>query len=666
VKNKHVWLGSRDGAWPHVDVAGEIEAAELEFLHTNGAGAYAMSTIALMHTRRYHGALVAAFDPPLGRHVIVSHADTTLTVEADRRSYRLATHQFPNVAPTPGYRNLVSFAQDPIPRWTFRLGKDLLERTLCLVRGQNAAIMGYTWHGRSPARLSIRPLMPLRPIDKLMTEHGAMTQTLALRPGAVEFQPVPELPPIFFGHEGVFMGSPDWWRRFEYLADRSENPGFQEDMWTPGVFEMELTPERTSYLVAAVGALPTEPPARLVEECRAFLRSQDPGDGARPSVRLLSVAAEQFCLQREQRPVIIAGYPNDVVFTRDLLLSLPGILLARGQMDLAEQTLLNVIDQQRFGLLPEYLAKNGAPRAKPLPDATLWLFEAVRELKRRGGSAELIRRRLYPALIRAFIRIRGGTRRWVWLSSDGLLTNGAHDTPLTWMDAHLGPRPVTPRSGIAIEQQALWARGCRTLAELAREYGHTRLELAAVQAADNARSAFRSRFWCHETDYPYDCVSEARDTADAWADTSIRPNALIALAVDPGLFEDWQARAILERVQAELLTPRGVRSLSPNDSRYIGFFAGTSEEREMAYHQGTGWMHLLGFYVRAALRLSPDDAEQKARLRGLVEQASDQGILLGQLAQLADGDAPHRARGFPAQASSVAELLRSLVWDLAP
>jgi glycogen debranching enzyme len=159
-------------------------------------------------------------------------------------------------------------------------------------------------------------------------------------------------------------------------------------------------------------------------------------------------------------------------------------------------------------------------------------------------------------------------------------------------------------------------------------------------------------------------VSELRDTPDSWVDSSIRPNALIALAVDPSLFEDWQAHAIVARVKSELLTPRGVRSLSPLDVRYVSQFAGTPVERELSYHQGTAWTHLLGFYVRAAIRLSPDDDELREELRQVIEGALDGSVILGQVAQLADADLPHRPRGCPAQATSVAELLRALVVDL--
>jgi glycogen debranching enzyme len=275
-----------------------------------------------------------------------------------------------------------------------------------------------------------------------------------------------------------------------------------------------------------------------------------------------------------------------------------------------------------------------------------------------------LRRQLFPALVRAFLRFRAKRRRWAWLSEDGLVVNGARNVALTWMDAHVGAEVITPRAGIAIEHQALWVSGCTFLCRLADAYGQPKLARLAEEHAARALHAFRERFWCDKTDYPYDVVSEASDDADAWGDESIRPNALIALAVAPELFADWQAETIVQRVRSELLTPRGIRSLSPSDGRYIGQFAGPPEEREVAYHRGTAWTHLLGFFVRAAVRLAPDDMDVHYDLRGLVEQAMDDGVLLGQVTQVADGDKPYRPRGCPAQATSIAELLRALVCDL--
>lgn len=659
------WRPSRDGLWPVVETRGALAPAEREWLHTNGAGAYSMSTIALMHTRRHHGAFVAALPPPLGRHVILGHAESHITVESEKRSYRLSTHQFPGVAPTPGYRQLLSFSIDPIPRWVFQINNHTLERSLCLARGRNVLVMAYLWNGRGTARLQVRPLMPLRPVDRLVSEHGGMMQVISLKPRSVEMQPVTELPPIVFGHEGMFMGSPDWWRRFEYLADRSEGIGFQEDIWTPGVFEMTLEPGRSVYLTVAVGPLPPVGAEEIMAETKRALSAQDPGEDRPASVRVLSVAAEQFCTELSKPAQILAGYPQHPAWVRDWVMALPGLFLARGQLEALRRVLQVLLATQRAGFLPELLPQVGVKRARPLPDATLWLFDLARELERHAGIEHpILKSLLYPALVRAFVRFCRRSAKLVWLSSDSLIVNGAHDVVLTWMDAHVGANWVTPRSGIAVEQQALWTSGTETVARLARAYGHGRLADQASMVSERARVGFRARFWCERTDYPYDCLSEAIDTPEAWCDDSIRPNALIALAVDPVLFEDWQAQCIIERVRAELLTPNGIRSLSPSDARFVGQFAGPVEEREQAYHQGTAWTHLLGFYARAALRLEPDDMDVYFDLRGLLEQAADSSVVLGQVPQLADGSFPHRPRGCPAQASSVAEILRALVIDL--
>jgi predicted glycogen debranching enzyme len=659
---KAEWRPSRDGPWPMVHTSGELEPGEREWLHTNGAGAYAMSTVPLMHTHRYHGALVAALEPPLGRHVIISHSETTVYVEADKRTYRLATHQFPNVAPTLGYRLIEYFALDPIPRWMFRLGQHTLERTLCLARGKNAVVFSYTWYGKTPASISVRPLMPLRPVSGLMTEHGGMRQVVTLRPGAVEMQPVVQLPPIHFAHEGVFMGSPDWWRRFEYLGDRLDGHDFQEDMWTPGVFEIALEPGKTAHLVTAVGKPPEQQPSDIVAETREFLRSRDMATKRSPAVRVLGVAAEQFLVESGGEHLVLAGYPWHNVHTRDIVLALPGLLLSRGRAEEAVRITRTVVRHQHGGLIPELLDPRGAHRSRPLPDVTLWLFEVARLLfTLLGVHHPFIERELFPVLVRAFVRLRGRRRKLVWRSPDGLLVTSERTTALTWMDSHVTDGPVTPRAGIAIEHQALFARACDTLARLSSLLGHDGVASAASEAAISARAAFRGRFWCQDTEYPYDCVSEARDRAEAWADATVRPNALIALTVDPALFEGWQAEAILRRVREELLTPNGVRSLAPDDARYHGHFGGNDSEREVAYHQGTAWTHLLGYYARAARQRWGDEPQTREELVTLLEQVVDNGPLLGQVAQLCDGDAPYKPRGSPAQATAVAEVLRALV-----
>jgi len=360
--------------------------------------------------------------------------------------------------------------------------------------------------------------------------------------------------------------------------------------------------------------------------------------------------------------VIVAGYPSHLPYVRDLVLSLPGLLLAREQGERAERILDALLRHQRGGLLPQVMPERGARRSRPLPDATLWLFEVARLfLARRGPRDPFVSKRLFPALARAFIRFTSRRRRHVWCAADGLLVTSEPNVALTWMDAQVDFKPVTQRAGVAVEHQALFARGADLVATLASFYGHDTLATRASDAAQRVRRAFRARFWCAETEYPYDCMSEARDRADAWADAAVRPNALVALAIDPTLFEDWQGEAILRHVQSELLTPHGIRSLSPNDRRYIGHFGGNVTEREFAYHQGTAWTHLLGYYARAAHQHWGDDPQGREEPLRLLQKVVDSGTLYGQLAQLSDGDEPFRPRGCPAQATAVAEILRALV-----
>lgn len=669
-REKVTWRGLRDGPWLMVHVGGQLENAEREWLHTNGRGAYAMSTVALMHTRRHHGLLVASLGP-LERYVVISHVETVIDV--DGRQHRLSTHQFPNVAPTPGYRSIETFAQDPLPRWVYRVGRGSLERTLCLARGHNTLIQGFTWSGKEPVRLKLRPLMPLRLTEDLTREHGAMLQTVTLRSGEVDVQPVLSLPNVRFRHPGMFMGSPDWWRRFEYLEDRERYGDFQEDMWSPGVFEMVLEPGRTEYLVVSVGDFPEGSPDELVMEAAQHAMAQDPGQEWDPLVRALSVAADQFVLEPDQ--AVVAGYPWLDVWSRDTALALPGIHLARGRLAHAATCLRHLCGQLEDGLLPKRLAHdNGVSERNPLweiasepaLDSTLWLFEATRLFaKRVGGRDPVLAEVVYPALRQVFERLVAGSSEYAWVTPEGFLGNGGAPA-LTWMDARGESGPVTPRKGLAVELQALWSRACETLASLAREMDDAQVEQAAVAARDKVRAEFKNRFWCHQTGYPFDCVSDARHAGEAWADPSIRPNALIALAVDPELFEPWQRQALLERCERDLLTPRGIRSLAPTETDYIGHVGGTVAEREASYHQGPVWPYLLGFYVRASLSVHGDDPQALRRLRDLVEELVEDGVVLGHVAQTADGDPPQRWRGCPAQACSVALLLDVLINVLPP
>jgi predicted glycogen debranching enzyme len=317
------------------------------------------------------------------------------------------------------------------------------------------------------------------------------------------------------------------------------------------------------------------------------------------------------------------------------------------------------------GLVPNRIPDDGKACDYHAADATLWLFEAVRLYAEQAGMHDLfLRDHLFGALVAAFRAIYKGTRHNIHLTAEGLFAAADTGFALTWMDAKVAGHPLTPRAGLPIELQALWTRACDTMAILADALGNTKLAIHAKDAHARALFSFRRRFWCEATGYPYDVVPESPQDPIR-GDASIRPNAVIALAVEPRLFDSQQAASILAVAERELLTPYGLRTLSPRHTAYRGRYRGGVTERDAAYHSGTVWPFLLGFYVRAAIRQKPRDAALREGLEKLVESAAGNVLALGHVPQLADGDPPHYPGGAVAQASSVAELTRALYWDLA-
>jgi predicted glycogen debranching enzyme len=660
-----------ESAWPSVVVAGDLSRARREWLHTNGAGAYASSTIAGMHARRYHGLLIAALDPPQGRHLFLSHVDATITLPREasgppsRQRWDLAKHQFPNVDPTTGPFYLQRFDQDPLPRWTYAVPAGELEISLALVRGENAAVLRYRFRGKHPVMLTLRPLLAARGFHKLQRENGGMLQRVELRPGEMRVQPKKDLPRLCFRFEGTFVGSPDWWRRFEYLEERDRGLEYEEDLWTPGVFEVSIG-DAPSYLVAGVDRLPNGEPEALFAAAEAAILAEDPGPSMPPLQRRLFIAAEAFRADLARHPGIIAGYPDLDMRGRDALIALPGLYLVPKKTDAAIRVLREILSHMVDGLVPSRIGEgDGAPELLAA-DTSLWLFEAARHMADALGDGHaFVTDELVLALRDAFEAVIEGKHHGIHLTADGLFAVGAGATPEpapTWMDARHRGAAVTPRLGCAIELSALWARGCDTLARLARAAGDAALAERAESERDRTREAFRRRFWCESTSFPYDVVSELEDGKDAFRDATIRPNAVIALAVDPACFTAEQAAALLDRAQS-LVTRAGLRALAKDDPRYAGRASGNAAARDAVVHQGAVYPWLLGFFVRAASR-SADGERLAPLLQRLVASAAVNELAVGQVPQLADGDAPHAPGGCVAHAASVAELLRALCWDL--
>jgi predicted glycogen debranching enzyme len=487
-------------------------------------------------------------------------------------------------------------------------------------------------------------------------EHGAHGV------GEVRVQPRKDLPRICFRYEGTFVGSPDWWRRFEYLSERDRGLDYVEDLWTPGVFELPLG-DAPSYLVAAVDRLPPGDPEARLAAAEAALLAEDPGPTVPAIQRRLTIAAEAFRADLALHPAIIAGYPWFDAGGRDTLLALPGLYLVPRKHDAAMRILRELIASMVDGLVPNRPAEGAQPADFAAADTTLWLFEAARLMADALGDAHpFVTDELLLALRDAFDAALRGTRHGIHVTEAGLFAAGRPTDALTWMDARVRGAPVTPRAGCPVELSALWARGCDTLARLARAAGDLPLAERAAAECQRTRQAFQARFWCAETGYPYDVISELAEGPEAFHDASLRPNAVIALAVDPDCFTSEQALEVLDRAQA-LVTRAGLRTLAPEHPAYAGRAGGLAEQRDAAAHQGAVWPFLLGFFVRAARR-SAAEAHLGPLLQRLVASAAANESALGQLPELAEGDAPHAPAGCVAHARNVAELLRAVAWDL--
>jgi glycogen debranching enzyme len=411
---------------------------------------------------------------------------------------------------------------------------------------------------------------------------------------------------------GEFLPEPDWWHDFEYLIELDRGFPFREDLFTPGLYRFDLHPGQSAALVAAVepGIVPQ------IDQWRAdrIHRGWDP--------------ANDFAAVRGNgQPTLMAGYPWFTDWGRDTMIALPGLLIGRGRLAEARAIIDAFLAHADQGLIPNRFPDIGETPEYHSVDGTLLLIAAVQELQAAGGKVDDLR----PALQEMVSWLRRGTYFQIQVDpEDGLLAAGDRSTNLTWMDARLDGEPVTSRHGKAVEINALWLNGLAFLGDP---------ELPAATAK------FQEKFWNGR--YLSDCIGDDR----------LRPNQLLAISLPYLSVTPLQGQSILDVIETELFTPVGLRTLSPRDPQYQGRYEGSPATRDAAYHQGTVWPWLMGPYLLACLRLRP---ERRSEIEAQVIRWREETTVgcLGHIAEIYDGDAPHRPVGAPAQAWSLAELLR--------
>ncbi len=636
-------------------------ARKFEWLETNGLGGFASSTVPGMNTRRYHGLLTAATRPPVGRVLLLSKLEEVLVVNGDR--YELSVNQYPGVIHPAGHRYLCEFRLDPMPTFRYAAGGVEIEKRVFMVHGENTVVIEYELLS-CPAEgctLELRPLIAFRDYHGTTHRNDSLQAGVTLEKGMASVAPYPDMPRLFMANNAVHAeAAGDWYNNFEYEIERERGLDFREDLFNPLLLRFSLRPSVHATVIASTWsrAAADAPNLRAAEIARRLaIAAMAPSE--EPFVRDLTLAADRFIVQRDELKTVIAGYPWFSDWGRDTMIALPGLTLVTGRFEIARDILLAFARGVDRGMLPNRFPDAGEAPEYNTVDATLWYFEAVRAYLAYTGEFEFVRAQLLPTLRDILDWHLRGTRYGIHMDSDGLLACGEAGVQLTWMDAKIGDWVVTPRSGKPVEIQALWYNALRIAADLTRREGQARQADSFDQLAARAQASFLAQFWNESERCLYDVVDGGQ------RDGSIRPNQIFAVSMHHQILPLDRARRVVEVVERELLTPVGLRSLSPRDSRYKGRYEGGVFERDSAYHQGTVWQWLMGPFLTAYCKVNPDSRAQAAAwLTAMHGQLGQAG--LGQVSEIADGDEPHRARGCIAQAWSVAELLRAAVEDVYP
>ncbi len=545
-------------------VCTDLQAAlSREWLETNGLGGFACGTIAGAHTRRYHGLLTAALNPPGGRMLLLSKLEETFVL-GDKR-IELSTNEYGGAIHPEGYRFLSSFRLGPFPTWTFEIDGVQLEKTVFMPQGSNTVQIEYKLlhapAGIDPI-LELRPLIAFRDYHSTTHENNALNASVQFSESTASVQPYPDLPRLYLHHNATqFQATGYWYQNFIYRVEQERGLDFQEDLFNPFLFSWKLGFSGHAIVIASTAAQDVnqaeaerENELNRREQIAASCKLDD------PLAKALTVAADQFLVRREEDWTIIAGYPWFTDWGRDTMISLPGLTLCTGRAEIAKGILRNFTGHIDKGMLPNRFVDSGDKADFNNVDATLWFFEAVRAYAAVTGDYNFIGADLYPAMVGMIDWHIQGTRYNIKMAENGLLNSGAAGMQLTWMDAKVDDWVVTPRMGQPVEIQALWYNALRIMEDLAARFSDAERSKKYSSMAALACDSFNQIFWNEKDQCLYDVIH------DHERDASIRPNQIFAVSLHHSILAQERARAVVNQVERELLTPVGLRTLSRHRS----------------------------------------------------------------------------------------------------
>ena len=629
---------------------------DLEWLETDGFGGFSSGCVDLVRRRRYHALLMRAVDSPSHRFILVNGFDAKIVTSAGEIPLSAQRYQ-PGVTSPDGQRYLQDFSREPWPTWKFPLPDGrVITQEIFVVRDAAATVVTWTIEGDSAnAILEVKPFLSGRDPHSLQHENSAFQFTPETRGDTQWWTPYEGIPPIALKSNGRYTHAPEWYRKFLYDIETARGLDDTEDLAVPGMFSWDFgngpavlilgSPTDSHRNAFNAGAV------ELASEYRHRERKR-----RRAALSPLHLSADDYLVRRGSGHTIIAGYPWFTDWGRDTFISLRGLCLATGRLDVAGSILREWSGLVSAGMLPNFFPEGAAQPEFNSVDASLWFVIAAHDYltlaEKRGTPVPAMERAQLHAAIAAIVEgYSSGTRFNIRADTDGLLNAGQTGVQITWMDAKVGDWVVTPRIGKPVEVQALWINALHIAAA---ENSRWREVLA------HAKENFAQRFWNAERECLYDVIDVNYRPGEV--DDSVRPNQVFAIGGLPyPLLTGGRAEKVMLVVEAELLTPLGLRSLEPGNPHYVPHYRGGVLERDGAYHQGTVWPWLIGPFVEGWLRVNGNTEMNRMEARErflspLHEHLAQAG--LGHITEVADGDPPFTPGGCPFQAWSLGELLR--------
>jgi predicted glycogen debranching enzyme len=664
------------------------EAVRREWLVTNGIGGYASSTILGINTRKYHGLLVAAFNPPVDRWVLFTKLDEEIQI--GNEIYPLGSNEFKGGINPVGYHFLLDFSLDPFPTYRYIVHGVSLQKTIFMPQGKNATIVTYKIFNANEEKTSIRisPLVNSRHFHNV-TDKDNLGWNFIQKPfeQGIIIQPSVPLSTLIISssNEAFFVEDGRWVEEAYFRVDASRGESCIDDCFRIGRFEFSVAPRegKKFYILAAAGKNENKAQnlfssihkgpeiidglyGEEIERRKGLLakfRERYVDLEINEWLKWLVLAADSFLVKREstKKKSVIAGYHWFEDWGRDSLICLPGLTLVTGRFEDAREILLTFMRYCHNGVIPNrFPDRLGDTPIYNTVDATLWFFNAILQYLKYTGDFDFVQERLWVTLKFIIKNHIEGTIYGIRMEDDGLI---AHGPQLTWMDATANDRFVTPRDGKAVEIQALWYNALKTMELLAKRFDQKEEQEKYSSMAEKATKSFKERFWNPENGFLFDVVHGEQ------GDPSLRPNQVIATALDFSMPNREERERIIEAVWKKLWGTYGLKTISDDDSRYIGEYIGDWNHRGNAYHNGTVWAWLIGPFVTAFLKAKNYEEDwRNFAFRNFLQSLFREEIYkagLGTISEIFDGNPPHSSRGCIAQAWSVAEPLRALVEDIA-